>query len=675
VILPPVDPNLEQQVVEKPPLRDDTHFAAGKIAIFQYVTVGIFLFLISGFWALQVQNPEFYGERAEQNRIKSVPILAPRGRILDRDGRVIVDNHASFSLILRRDSLKEEHLRPIAQGLDLDYNDLAAQVRKVKLAPKYVPLVVKQELTPADLAFVDSHHDFFPELELIPSQRRMYPQNGMMAHVIGYTGQISEEDLDSPAFAKYNQGDIVGQFGIERQYNDWLTGVNGQRQVVVDNRGQVRDTLKEKPVVPGKDLQLTIDLDLQAVAELALEGKKGAVVALDPHTGEVLAMASRPTFDPNKFPPKKKDWKAILDDLDKPLMNRAIQAQQAPGSTFKPFTALAALESGAIDDQFTVHCSGGISLYGTYQRCWVPTGHGTLALHNGIVHSCDVYFYTIGSKAGIDNLAFYGDMAGFGQLSGIDLPNEKVGIMPSTAWKLRTQRTKWYAGETPSVAIGQGALTVTPLQLARAIGGLAIGGVWHHPHLLKALDQTDKPVAWALNPQNVRDIIDGMYGVVNEGGTGGRARLPNIEVCGKTGSAQLASNDYVKGTSAGRAKDLRDNAWFEGFAPRSAPEIVVVALFEHGVHGQFAAPIVRDVMAAYFDKKKRLAQFQQSESANAARLAALSSLGLPGQGPGAGGQGPGTQGPGDGAILEVSAPADQQAIPPAPHPQSAQPPA
>jgi penicillin-binding protein 2 len=686
LILPPVDPNLEQQVTEKPPLRDDTHFAAGKIAVFQYVTVGIFLFLISGFWSLQVQNPQFYGERAEQNRIKSVPILAPRGRILDRDGRVIVDNHASYSLILARESLKEEHLRPIAQGLDLEYNDLAAQVRKVKLQPKYVPIVVKQELTPADLAFVDSHHDFFPELELIPSQRRLYPQNGMMAHLIGYTGQISEEDLDSPAFAKYNQGDIVGQSGIERQYNDWLTGVNGQRQVVVDNRGQVRGKpLKEKPVVAGKDLQLTIDLDLQAVAELALEGKNGAVVALDPRTGEVLAMASRPTFDPNKFSVrmKAKDLKEILSNPDSPLMNRAIQAQFAPGSTFKPFTALAALESGTIDDQFTVHCSGGIALFGKYQACWWKPGHGTLSLHNGIVHSCDVYFYTIGSKAGIDNLAFYGDMAGFGHSTGIDLPNEKVGIMPSTAWKLRTQRTKWWAGETTSVAIGQGALTVTPLQLARAIGGLAIGGVWHHPHLLKAIEKPDVPVEWSLNPENVRGIIDGMYGVVNEGGgTGGRARLPYAEVCGKTGSAQLASNEFVKATGALHAKDLRDNAWFEGFAPRSAPEIVVVALFEHGVHGQFAAPIVRDVMATYFDKKRRLSAFHQLESANAARLAAMSSLGLPEkQGPGGGAVGAGNQAPAasglgsgvadrstpipDAAIMDASTPTAKQAPPPA----------
>ena len=220
-----------------------------------------------------------------QNSIKSVPILAPRGRILDRDGRVIVDNHSSFSLILARESLKEEHLRPIAQGLDLDYTDLVARVRRFKSQPKYVPIVIKEELTPADLAFVDSHHDFFPELVLIQAQRRLYPQNGMLAHVIGYTGEISEDELDSPEFAKYDPGDVVGKFGIERQYNDWLMGVDGQRQVVVDNRGQVRETLKTKPAIAGKDLQLTIDLDLQAVAELAMEGKNGAVVALDPRTG------------------------------------------------------------------------------------------------------------------------------------------------------------------------------------------------------------------------------------------------------------------------------------------------------------------------------------------------------------------------------------------------------
>jgi penicillin-binding protein 2 len=626
VTLPSADPNSGQQLSDKPPLRDDTRFAAGKIAVFQYATVVIFLFLISGFWRLQVQNPEFYGERAQQNSIKSVPILGPRGRILDRDGRVIVDNHSSFSLLLARESAKDEHLRPIAQGLDLDFNDLAARVRRVRKEPKYVPIVIKDELSPADLAFVDSHHDFFPELVLIQTPRRLYPQNGMMAHVIGYTGEVSEQELDTPEFAKYNQGDVVGKVGIEKQYNDSLMGVDGQRQVVVDNRGQVRQTLAIKKAVEGKDLQLTIDLDVQTVAELAMDGKNGSVVALDPRSGEVLAMVSRPAFDPNKFAVriKTKDWREILDNPQDPMMNRAIQAQQAPGSTFKPIVALAGLSTGTVDDKWTVHCSGGVALYGIYQHCHDKHGHGTLSMHRGIVQSCDVYFYTLGAKLGIDNLAFYGDLVGFGQPTGIDLPHEKSGLMPSEKWKLRTQRTKWYAGETPSVAIGQGALIVTPLQLARAIGGLSVGGRWYQPHLVKKAADQVKVVEWPLNPEQVKTVVDGMYGVVNEGGTGVRAALPHLEVCGKTGTAQLASNDYIKASGGGT--ELKDNAWFVGFAPRDNPEIVVVAFFEHGGLSALAAAIVRDVIKAHFDKKERLTQLQQNQTRTVAAL----HLGLPG---------------------------------------------
>jgi penicillin-binding protein 2 len=634
VILPPVDPSIEQRAPQKPPPRDDTHFAAGKIAVFQYSAVIILLILISGFWKLQVQNPQFYDERAQQNSIKSVPIPAPRGRILDRDGRVIVDNHSSFMLLLARELLKEDHLTSIAQGLDLDYNDLVAKVQRFRSQPKYVPIIVKEEMTPADLAFVESHRDFFPEMEVIQAQRRLYPQNGMMAHVIGYTGEVSEEELDSPEFAKYNPGNVIGKFGIEREYNDTLMGVDGQRQVIVDSRGQVRgEPLRQKEAIPGKDLQLTIDLDLQAVAELAMDGRNGAVVALDVRTGEVLAMVSRPTFDPNKFTAriKAKDWKEIADNPDHPLLNRAIQAQQAPGSTFKPIVALAGLETGTVDDKWTVHCSGGVALYGRFQKCWVyPRGHGTISLVEAIAHSCDVFFYTLGAKLGIDNIATYGDMVGYGKKTGIDLPHEAEGIMPSTKWKLRNYRQKWYAGETPSVAIGQGALTVTPLQMAHAFAGIAAGGKWHTPHLVKSLQE--KPTVVALNPDNVQKVVDGMYGVVNEmggpwgPGTGIRAHLPNTEVCGKTGSAQIASNEFTKGKSG---KEYKDNAWFVGFAPREAPEIVVVAFYEHGEHGQFAAPIVRDVIKAYFDKKIRLAAAMQKEGgATSGQMGALSNFGL-----------------------------------------------
>ncbi len=570
----------------------------------RYTGFAIFLLLLARFWQLQIQNPQFYDELAQANSIKFVPIPAPRGRILDRDGRVLADNHASFQLILARPTLREDHLRTIAHGLDLDYTDLAARIGHFKSEPEYVPVVIKDELTAADLAFLDSHRELLAELVLMPAQRRRYPQNGTLSHVIGYTGEISDGELDTLTFAKYDPRDLIGKSGIERQYNDTLMGVEGQRQLLVDSRGQVRQVIGDQAAVPGKDIQLTIDLDLQAVAESAMDGRTGAVVALDPRTGEVLAMVSRPTFDANSFAGRMKteDWKEIADNPDHPLLNRAIQAQQAPGSTFKPFVALAGLETGTINDDFTVRCSGGINLYGRYQHCWARTGHGPISLHNGIVQSCDVYFYVLGSKLGIDNIAKYAKIAGMGESTGIDLPHEGVGIVPSPEWKLRSFQQQWSDGETPSVAIGQGALTVTPLQLARAIGGVAMGGIWHHPHLRKALDVEEQPDVWKLNPANVHKVVDGMYGVVNEDhGTGRRARLADIDVCGKTGSAQLASNGYLKSIAADG--NLKDNAWFEGFAPCYAPEIVVVALLEHGEHGQFAAPIVRDVMKAYFVKK------------------------------------------------------------------------
>jgi penicillin-binding protein 2 len=341
------------------------------------------------------------------------------------------------------------------------------------------------------------------------------------------------------------------------------------------------------------------------VAELAMEGKRGAVVALDPRTGEVLAMVSQPSFDPNKFATRirSKDWRELLENADNPLLNRAIQAQLAPGSTFKPIMALAGLSEGVIDELTTFGCGGGASFYGRYFKCHRSAGHGRVALNGAIAQSCDVFFYNVGNQLGIDRIAKYGAMAGLGQKTGIDLPSEAEGTLPSSDWKMRLFRQKWYAGETISVAIGQGALTVTPLQLAHAIGGITVGGVWHRPHLVKDAAPAEAARRADLNMQYVADVINGMYSVVNEGGTAGRARLPGIELCGKTGTSQLASNEFLKNTEAGRA--MKDNAWFVGFAPRLAPEIVVVALFEAGEHGNLAAPIVRDVVKAHFDKKAR----------------------------------------------------------------------
>jgi penicillin-binding protein 2 len=468
---------------------------------------------------------------------------------------------------------------------------------------------IKQELTPGELAFVYAHRDknTYPELDVNEQPIRLYPHSGLAAHALGYVGEVSEQELNSAELAKYSQGDLVGKAGIEKQYNEILAGVDGQKRVVVDSIGRERLTLQETEAQPGRNLQLTLDLDLQAVAELAMTNRRGSVVALDPRTGEVLAMVSRPAYDPNLFTARirQSDWNDLNNDPYKPMLNRAIQAQFAPGSTFKPIVAIAGLESGAIDDHTSVSCGGSATWFGRPFKC--HSRHGFTELHRGIVQSCDVYFYNAGNRIGIDKIAEYATMAGLGKKTGIDLPHEADGIMPSSKWKLRTQREKWYAGETISVAIGQGAVTVTPIQLATAIGGLASGGVWYRPRLVKDTFRNEAPRRGELRPENVAKVVSGLYGVVNEGGTGGSARIEGIELCGKTGSAQRISNELAKANKALK-QEIKDNAWFVGFAPRDNPEIVVVALFEAGEHGNYAAPIVRDVVKSYFDKKARMAK-------------------------------------------------------------------
>ncbi|MFN8940466.1 MAG: penicillin-binding protein 2 [Acidobacteriota bacterium] len=587
-------------------LRDESKFAQGKIAFLQYLSFAVLIFLAGGYWNLQIRNEELYSLKAERNRIKSLPIPAPRGKILDRDKRVIVDNHSSFSVLLSRESLKEEHLKPIADGLGLDYDELLAQLKRHRSRPKYQAMIIKEELTPAEIAFVESHRDpdTYPELELIHTERRVYPENGFGAHLIGYVGEVSDSELNLADFAKYEQGDLVGKTGIERQYNDILTGIDGQRQVLVDNKGNERRILGLKPAVPGQSIELTIDLDIQAVMELAMDGRRGGAVALDPRNGEVLAMVSRPAFDLARLSSRDRNrqWRDIFTNPDKPLLNRAIQAQLAPGSTFKPIVALAALEGGEVTNDTNFNCGGGLNFFGRYFHCHNKRGHGATTLKKALAQSCDVYFYNVGNRIGIDQIARYAEVSGFGSRTGIDLPAEAEGTLPSSKWKVRTLREKWYGGDTVSVAIGQGYLTATPIQLAHAIGGLSIGGIWHTPHLLRNGNAPLKPARKTdLNLENVRLVIDGMCEVVNGWGTAANSRIPGVEMCGKTGTAQTASNEYQKA----RNIRLKDNAWFVAFAPRVNPEIAVAVLFEEGEHGNLAGTIARDVVKAFFDKKSR----------------------------------------------------------------------
>jgi len=582
----------------------------GRLAVFSYAAAALTILLLAGFWKLQVLETGHFTDLAERNRIRTVPIMAPRGRMLDREGRVLVDNYPSFSiLLLREDShLLENTLPQVAAGLDLPVDDLREQITAAAAEPKFQPIVIKPEATQADIAFVESHRADLPVLELLMVHRRRYPSGGFLSHAIGYVSEVNQQQL-AESNGRYRPGDITGRSGLEREYNDVLMGADGSRRVMVDSMGKVASTLEDTEAVPGQSIQLTIDYDLQAIAESDLGDRQGAIVALDPQTGEVLAMASHPAPDPNDFAVRisSAQWKSLNDDPEHPLLNRAIQAQLAPGSVFKIIVATAMLESGTPAENFTVSCPGYADFYGRTFHCWQKGGHGSVDLHKAIVQSCDVFFYNVGKRLGIDRIYQYATELGLGRRTGIDLPGEQPGFIPSPAWKERVYHQQWYPGETISVAVGQGAVVTTPLQMAYSIGGIAMGGTFVQPHLLKDFPSVHTQHV-ALREDTIQRVTDGMFGVVNEGGTAATSRLPNIELCGKTGSAQVIG--YDTRDRLGKAAEFKENAWFVGYAPRRNPEIAVAVIIQGGGHGGTVAPVAADIVKAYYEKKQHRQQNQ-----------------------------------------------------------------
>ncbi len=586
-----------------------------RLTAVQYVILAIFLVLAYRLWRLQVMQSDEYALMAEKNRVRNVPILAPRGKILDREGRIIVDNYPSFSALLLRDSTRDLNADAdaIAKGLHLNPDEVRQRIKRSAWMPQYQPIFLKEDITPDELAFIEAHKNELPELETIMSHRRLYPRNGFMAHLIGYVGEVTEDMLNQPQFELYTPGDVVGVSGVEKQYNSILMGKNGSRRAIVNSHGREVGRLDETPAEPGKQLKLTLDLDLQIAAEEAIEGKNGAIVAMDPHTGEILAMVSRPTFDPNDFAVKisRDEWDKLVNDPDKPLLNKAIQAQLAPGSTFKIIMAFAGWQEG-IAQTLHVNCNGGATFYGRHFGCWLKGGHGAVDFDKAIYQSCDVFFYTLAEKLGIDRIAKYATMLGLGQKTGIDLPNEVSGVMPSEEWKIRNFKQKWFAGETISVGIGQGAVAITPVQLMRAISAVSMGGKIVVPHVI---NPTNLPPGFVettrltevkdlpFDPKGWNAITDAMGKVLLPGGTAAGAHVPGIDIAGKTGSAQIVS-------LALRAKhkndeDFNQNGWFVGFTPRRNPDVVVCVLFEGGEHGRLAARLATQVIKAYVDKQRR----------------------------------------------------------------------
>jgi len=591
--------------------------------VLQVACVAVFAALSISFWFLQIVENARYEEMAQNNHQRTLALRAPRGVLYDRDGKVLVENRHSFSISIVREHTKDldRTIRMLAEVAGLNIDDVRAVVARHRSEPSYRPIVVVDDASLAQVAAITARRlDFeLPDVVVEEVPTRQYPGEGIAAHLFGYVGEVSDTMVAADESLK--SGDLVGQAGIEKIYNPMLMGKDGAKVVVVNSLGREIRTLEEVPPTEGKRLQLTIDYDIQKAVDDGFKAARearltnaGAAVVLNPNTGEVLAFASEPAFDPNAFAAgiDRATWASLTTDEQRPLNDRALQGRYSPGSTFKMAVALAGLQEGVITPDFQVHCGGAANFYGRTFKCWLKRGHGTTDLRHAIEQSCDVYFYTVANILGIDKINKWATALGLGVKSNIDLPNEVTGLVPSTEWKREKMHEKWYAGETISVGIGQGQVSVTPVSMAVYAATLANGGTRVTPHLLKAVDEGGngwKPVA-APEPQSkvevdhakLQAIRDGMWGVVNGGGTGNRARVLGFDVAGKTGTSQVISN-AGRVAAARSGKDLRDNGWFVFFAPRDNPEIAGVVFLEHGVHGPNAARVARHILATFYAKK------------------------------------------------------------------------
>jgi penicillin-binding protein 2 len=588
-----------------------------RLAVMQYTVAGLIALLAVGFWILQVPQHQRYDEMAENNHLRSVPLRAPRGVLFDRNGKVLVENRYSFNISIVREQSHDvdASIRLLSRITGVDEAAMHDEVRRRRREPSFRPIVLIEDATLAQVASVAARRLELPGIIVQQVPTRRYPQNELAAHLIGYVGEVTENQLSRPGYHDLQAGAVVGQSGVEEAFNGLLMGTDGTRFVKVNSVGREIDEVRKQDAVEGRRIELTIDYDLQRAAEEGFHasGYNGAAVIMDPRDGEVLALVSLPAYDPNKFAVgiDRAAWNALNADKLNPLQDRAIQGRYSPGSTFKIAVAVAALEEGVVTPDFKVDCRGGGVFYGRYFRCWKAGGHGVVNMRRAIEESCNTYFYTLGSMLSIDQIHKWAVRLGLGEKTGISLPHENDGIVPSTEWKLKATGEKWYPGETISVAIGQGQVSVTPISLAEMISTVANGGTLYRPRLLKAIDNGHgwEPVppepprmVTHLKPETVQALHDGLWMVVNGKGTGGRARIPGEDVAGKTGTAQVISLQG-KARAGQTDKDLRDHGWFVFFAPKDHPEIAGVIFAEHAEHGALAAPIAKYVMETYFAKK------------------------------------------------------------------------
>lgn len=556
--------------------------------------------VIGAYWYHQVIRAEHYERLAENNRLRVLRLDAPRGLIYDRSGRILVENTPTFRLMIDRSASSDlgASLAFAAGILGREERELRAALERHRGVAREVPVLLAEDLELTQVARFEVSEPEHPEFEISTSRRRLYRHSFQTAHVVGYLGEPTpaEHDRDDSLAA----GDLVGRSGVELLRDRRLRGNHGERIVVVDSRGRLMgEDVQRADAEPGESVTLTIDLRLQQLAESLLADKAGAIVALDPRDGAVRAMVSSPSFDPNRFAGRlsQEDWDRVVDAPGKPLQNRAIQNTYPPGSVFKIVMAVAGLAEGLLDPEERVYCSGATRLYDRRWRCWQRRGHGFVDLRGALQHSCDTYFYRQGVKIGIEVIAAYARRLGLGGRTGVELPGESEGLVPDPEWSRDRRGYPWYPGETVSVAIGQGPLLTSPLQVAVMTAAVANGGFRVRPYLVAGGGEPPEPLG--LDAEVIAFVAEALANVVANG-TGRSARTPVVAVAGKTGTAQVVAQEtWIR--SEDLPPDQADHAWFTSYAPVDAPELVVVVFVENGGRGsEAAAPLARELLEDHF---------------------------------------------------------------------------
>jgi penicillin-binding protein 2 len=579
------------------------------------ILVVLFLVLLSGFWIIQVLKNQHYTTLANRNITKDIEIKAPRGFILDRYYNRLSENKLKFTLSLVKEDTQdlEKSIETASSITGMKKKDILAKIEKYKDYPGSFMIPLEKGLPREEAIYIESRSDELPEFRIEIEPARAYPYKKIASHILGYISELTAEELEEKKNEGYKPGDIIGKSGIEKKYEWALRGVKGIRTVAKDNLGRVRELLEEKKPVIGKTVVLTINIELQEFVEKLFKDYNGTIGIVELKTGDILAMVSKPNFNPEFFSGilEPAEWLTLVNDPDRPLHNKFIQGLYSPGSTFKIVMALAGLQENVIDTSVISNCTGAVKIYDRVFQCWQASGHGSLNVVGALKNSCNVFFYRLGKKLDIDVIARYAGWLGLGDITFIDLPNENQGLIPSEAWKLKTLGQKWFPGETISVAIGGGMLTVTPIQSLQMISTVALRGERRQLHLLNRIEDNGtvvetfsqkkdlKPVP--IDKKNFEIVIEGLYKVVNDGGTGRAARVPGLDICGKTGTQQIISKENPNYRQLVKQKQFKPHSWFISFAPKDNPEIAVVIFVENGGDaGAVAAPLAAKIYKKIF---------------------------------------------------------------------------